>query len=206
MVRDEGIPEEPAEATSASGGQPASDAEEAETAPPAVTLSYSEYEELRTLARERDEFLRRLQRAVADYQNLQKRIERSRESAQEVAVRALAEEMLPLADGLARALEAARWTKGAQPVVDGLVLVEREFYAALAKFGVRPIKAVGQRFDPQWHEAVMQEVVPDAPANTVVREVKKGFLLGEAVLRPAQVVVTPNSRLEPGVEPEDGVT
>jgi molecular chaperone GrpE len=107
-----------------------------------VTLSYAEYEELRTLAKERDDYLKRLQRAVADYQNLQKRIDRFRESAREAALRSLAEEVLPMADSLGRALEAARQAEGAENIVEGLLLVEKELYGALGKFGIRPVEAV----------------------------------------------------------------
>ncbi|MHC5033894.1 MAG: nucleotide exchange factor GrpE, partial [Planctomycetota bacterium] len=76
------------------------ESEEVSAAAEPVTLSYAAYEELKTLAKERDDYLKRLQRAVADYQNLQKRIDRFRESAREAALRSLAEEVLPMADSL----------------------------------------------------------------------------------------------------------
>jgi molecular chaperone GrpE len=155
-----------------------------------VTLSYAQYEELKALARERDEYLRRLQRAVADYQNLQKRTERFQEAAREAALRSLADDFLPVADGLARALEAAAQTDGAEGIVEGLQLVEKEFYDALAGVGIRPVDALGQKFDPHYHEAAMQLPVAGVPPNTVVQELKKGFLLGETVVRPTQVVVS----------------
>ena len=154
-----------------------------------VTLSHAEYEELKTLAQERDDYLRRLQRAVADYQNLQKRMEKFRESAHEATLRSLAEAILPVADSLARALEAAGQTAGAERIVEGLHLGEKEFYGALQKFGITPIKAEGEKFDPHFHEAVMQQPAADAEPNTVLRELKKGFLMGQQVLRPSQVVV-----------------
>ncbi|MHC4789204.1 MAG: nucleotide exchange factor GrpE, partial [Planctomycetota bacterium] len=128
--------------------------EDAQAAGESVTLSYAEYQELRTLAEERDDYLKRLQRAVADYQNLQKRVDRLRQAAGESAVRAVAEEILPVADTLGRALEAARQTEGAEDIVEGLHLVEKEFYSALARAGIRPIEAVGRPFDPHYHEAL----------------------------------------------------
>ena len=155
-----------------------------------VTLPYAQYEELKALAQERDEYLRRLQRAVADYQNLQKRIERFQGAAREAALRSLADDILPVADSLARALEAAGQTEGAQGIVEGLHLVEKEFYGALAGFGIRPVEALGQKFDPHYHEAAMQLPVAGVPANTVVQELRKGFLLGETVVRATQVVVS----------------
>lgn len=154
-----------------------------------VTLSYADYEELKTLAKERDDYLKRLQRAVADYQNLQKRIERFRDNARESIVRSLAEEILPMADSLTRALQAAEQVEGAENIVQGLRLVEREFYGALERLGIQPVEAVGRKFDPHFHEAAMQQQVAGVPPNTVVEELKKGFVLGDQVIRPSQVVV-----------------
>ena len=171
--------------------------DDAAAAEASVTLSCAQYEELRVLARERDEYLRRLQRAVADYQNLQKRIERFQDAAREAALKSLAEGLLPVADGLARALGVAAQTEGARAIVDGLLLVEKELYAALAGIGIRPLDALGQRFDPHYHEAAMQLPVAGVPPNTVVQELKKGFLLGPTVVRPAQVVVSA-SPMPPG--------
>lgn len=165
------------------------ESEEVSAAAEPVTLSYAAYEELKTLAKERDDYLKRLQRAVADYQNLQKRIDRFRESAREAALRSLAEEVLPMADSLSRALEAAREAEGAEKIVEGLLLVEKELYGALGRFGIHPVEALGQPFDPHYHEAAMQEEAEGMPANTVVRELKKGFVMGDIVIRPSQVVV-----------------
>jgi len=154
-----------------------------------VTLSYAQYEELKTLAKERDDYLKRLQRAVADYQNLQKRIDKFRDAAQESVIRSLAEQILPMADSLSRALQAAEQAEGAENIVQGLRLVEKEFYGALQKLGIQPVEAVGQKFDPHFHEAAMQQQAAGVPPNTVVEELKKGFVLGGQVIRPSQVVV-----------------
>ncbi len=163
--------------------------EEAEGGEAAVMLSYAEYEELKTLARERDDYLKRLQRAMADYQNLQKRIDRQQEMARQATLRSLAEGILPVADSLERALEAARQTEGGGEIVKGLELVAREFYGALARFEIEPIEAVGRAFDPHFHDALMQEPTDVVEPNTVLRELKKGFAMGEAVIRPSQVIV-----------------
>jgi molecular chaperone GrpE len=166
----------------AAGGQAAAER-------PAVELTHSEYEELKTLARERDEFYRRLQRAVADYQNLQKRLGKFRESTREMILRQIGEAILPLADSLALALEAAEKTEGGERIVEGLRLFEKEFYGALAVLDIRPIEARGRPFDPHFHEALFQEPTAEAEPNTVLRELKRGFVMGDVVLRPTQVVV-----------------
>ncbi|MCK4374022.1 MAG: nucleotide exchange factor GrpE [Candidatus Brocadiae bacterium] len=179
------------------GREPGSQQTEAAATAEPMTLSRAEYEELRTLARERDDYLKRLQRAVADYQNLQKRIDKFRQSDREATLRSLAEEILPMADSLAWALEAARQAEGAENIVEGLRLVEKEFYGAFEKFGIRPVEATGQKFDPHYHEAAMQEQVDGAPPNTVIRELKKGFVMGDVIIRPSQVVVSGSAQAGP---------
>jgi molecular chaperone GrpE len=107
----------------------------------------------------------------------------------ENALQDVLEAILPLADSLARALGAARETEGAQQIAEGLELVEREFYAALEKLGVEPIDAVGEPFDPHYHEAVMQEPTDLMSPGLVLRELKRGFQTAQRVLRPSLVIV-----------------
>jgi molecular chaperone GrpE len=175
-------------------GEPNAGGDQAACEHPTVELTHSEYEELKTLARERDEFYRRLQRAVADYQNLQKRLEKFRESARESILRQVGEAILPLADSLALALDAAERTEGGERIVEGLRLFEKEFYGALAVFDIRPVEAKGRPFDPHFHEALFQEPTAEAEPNTVLRELKRGFVMGDVVLRPSQVVVAGEPR------------
>ena len=158
---------------------------------PPVTLTYGEDQELKTLAAERDDYLRRLQHAVADYQNLQKRLTRFQETARDSTLRSLAEGLMPVADSLSLALQAAMQTEGAEALVEGLELVEQSFYAALERLDIRPIEALGRDFDPHYHEAVLQQPVDGIPPGRVVRELKKGFILGDRlVVRPSQVIVS----------------
>jgi molecular chaperone GrpE len=154
-----------------------------------VSITRAQYEELKTLAAERDEFLKRLQRAVADCQNLQKLMGKRRDEASRQAIRDVTLKFVPLADSLASALELAARTKGAEELAEGLQVAAREFYRVLEAFNIRPMEAVGKPFDPRYHEAVLQEPAQGVPPNTVVRELKKGFLMGSEVIRPAQVTV-----------------
>jgi len=154
-----------------------------------VVLSRTQYEELKTLAAERDEYLKRLQHAVADHLNLQKRVNKMKEMAGREALKRVARRVVPLADSLARALDAAEQTEGAEKIAEGLRLMQDEFYAMLDSLNIQPIEAVGTRFNPEYHEAVMQQPTEDAAPNTVVKELKKGFLLGDELLRPTQVIV-----------------
>ena len=188
-------PEAPTEEGRA--GQPQSQA--GPPGPAAVTISATEYEELKTLAAERDDYLQRLRRAVADYLNLQKRIDKMKADAQRDALRRITRLVLPLADSLARALEVAERTRGAEHLTQGLQVIEKEFYAILRELGVRPIEAKGLMFDPNYHEAILEQPADGVAPNTVIGELKKGFLLGEELLRPAQVVVS-----GPPPEPNQG--
>ena len=147
-------------------------------------------EELKTLAAERDDYLNRLRRAVADGMSLQSRIGKMREAAEREALRRVAGEVLPLADSLARALDVAGQTQGAEQITEGLLATQQEFYAMLEKLGIRPIEAIGEQFDPHYHEAVFQQPAAGVAPNTVLQEVKKGFLLEGELLRATQVVVS----------------
>jgi len=167
-----------------------------------VQITLAQYEELNTLARERDEYLKRLQRAVADYQNLQRRTEKARANLYKQTVEEVVRHILPLADSLSRALEAAQKIQGAQDILEGLKLLEKQFYDALGNFGVKPIEAIGAEFDPRFHEAVITEQQKDTPPNTVVRELKKGFMMGDRVIRPAQVSVAVAEQKEGEKEPD----
>ncbi|MFP4176215.1 MAG: nucleotide exchange factor GrpE [Planctomycetota bacterium] len=155
-----------------------------------VTISFSEYEELKTLAEERDEYLDRLRRSVADRMKIQNRLKEIKKSARQEALRKVGRKVVPLADSLGRALNAAEEAGADEQIVEGLHLTEQEFYSALNELGIEPIEAEGADFDPDYHDAVFQQETDKVDPNTVLQEVKKGFLLGNQLLRPAQVVVS----------------
>jgi len=146
-------------------------------------------ERIRALAAERDDYLGRLQRAVADSQNLLRRLERIREEADRNAVKSVVLSVLPLADSFARAMAASDRAEGGEDLREGLHLIEREFYSILAKLGVEPINAIGEAFDPHYHHAVLQQPVEGADPNTVVGELKRGFMMGDEVIRASEVAV-----------------
>jgi molecular chaperone GrpE len=161
----------------------------AEAEGPAIVLSAEECRQLQAAAAERDDYLKRLQRATADYQNLQKRTAKLSEMAIRNAIRQFALQVVPLADTLARALSAVEQSEDAGNFPEGLRLIEKEFYTILGNLGIEPMEAVGKPFDPAYHEAAFQEPAEGLEPNTVVREIKKGFTMGGEVIRPAQVTV-----------------
>lgn len=151
-------------------------------------------DELEARAEKADEYLELAQRTKADFENYRKRAAREVGAAQERGMTKLARELLPAIDNLERALAAA----GALPASSanagdtleaGIKLVRTELLAALARVGIEPFSPEGEPFDPQRHEAVAQQPVPDAEPGTVVEVYQRGYRLGELVLRPARVVV-----------------
>lgn len=154
-----------------------------------VTLSAEEYEKLRRAAEERDEYFQRLQRAVADFQNLQKRTRREIESFRKYAIQDFARAILPAVDNMERALAAASDAKQMDGILEGVRLVLEQINSAFQYFGLCPIESVGLQFNPECHEAVMQEETADVAPLTVIRELEKGYRLHDRVIRPSKVVV-----------------
>jgi molecular chaperone GrpE len=146
-------------------------------------------EELTAKAEKADEYLELAQRTKADFENYRKRAARETATAQERGVVKLALELLPAIDNLDRALAASDGTGEAETLVSGLKLVHAGVLAALARVGIEPYSPLGERFDPQHHEAVSQQPVEGAPPGTVVEVYQRGYRLGDSVLRPARVVV-----------------
>lgn len=139
------------------------------------------------VAAERDEYLDALQRLKAEFDNYRKRVERDREAQQKAGVRDFVAELLPVIDNLERAVEALGGV-GA-PIVAGVEMVRGQLTGLLAGRGVEEIAAHAAAFDPEVHEAVAQHPTHDHPEGTVVHVAEKGYRIGDAVIRPAKVVV-----------------
>ena len=154
------------------------------TAPAEVTAA--EVEDLKRQVAEKQD---RLLRALAEVDNVKRRTQREREDYVRYANEGLVRDLLPILDNFDRALEAARATQEAAKVVDGVALIQRELLKALERVGVTRYSAVGERFDPNRHEATGRVVSVNQPPDTVVAELTAGYVLNGRVLRPAQVVV-----------------
>jgi molecular chaperone GrpE len=140
------------------------------------------------LRRERDTLQDRLLRTAAEFDNYRKRIERERREWTEFAGADILTEMLPIVDDLERALQAPS-TGEAEPYRRGVELIHKQMADLLRKRGVKQIESVGTQFDPRYHEAVMQEVSPDHKEGEVMAELRRGYTLGDRLLRPAVVKV-----------------
>lgn len=139
------------------------------------------------------EYLDDLQRMKAEFENYRKRTERERvESANRASVNLIGR-LIPVADDLDRAVEAAAQDAAAAKFADGLALVQAQFMKALADEGLIEIEAAGQPFDPHQHEAIMQEESTEHEDEHVIEVLRKGYRLGDTVIRPAMVKIARNN-------------
>lgn len=143
----------------------------------------------------------RLLRLQADFDNYRKRTLRERIEWQHKANESLLNEILPVLDHYELGLKTAREQKTAASVLDGFDMVYTQFLAALRKHQVAPIEAEGLPFDHNLHEAITYIPSEEHPAGTVIAETRRGYLLGEKLLRAAQVVVS-SGPAEAGTQPE----
>ena len=125
-------------------------------------------------------------RLLADFTNLRRRMEREQDAARHEGKREALGLLLPVLDAFERALEAGS-TDG--PFYEGMTATHRLFVDGLRAAGAEPIVSVGEPFDPTRHEALATIEVPEAVPGTVTREVRRGWRVGDALLRPSQVVV-----------------
>jgi molecular chaperone GrpE len=164
---------------------------------PEITRDPAELEkQLEAKTKEAEENYARLLRLAADMENLKKRLEKERADLLLFANENLIKELLPVVDNLERALDHGRQAETSEGLLEGLDLVYQGFLKVLAKFGVTPLQSVGQQFDPAFHNAVMQEETTEFPDCSVIKELQKGYLMNQRLLRPAMVVVARNSQNE----------
>lgn len=144
---------------------------------------------LETAERERDQYLEMLKRTRADFDNYQKRAQRDLQEERRYAHLPLAKDLLAAFDNLDRATAAARQAGETGPLVQGVAMVQTQWLDALKRHGIHRIEALHQPFDPNLHQAVMQQPSGDHPAGTVLQVLQQGFTINDRVLRPAAVIV-----------------
>ncbi len=128
-------------------------------------------------------------RTLADMENLRKRTQREKEELAKFANENILREILPVIDNLERAVEHAEQAESNDGLFEGVQMTLTQFSQLLGKFGVEPVKAVGQIFDPAYHQAMGQMESEEHPVNTVVQQMQKGYQLNERLLRPAFVML-----------------
>lgn len=131
----------------------------------------------------------KLLRERADLENYRKRASREKEELLNYGIKSLVEEVLPVVDNLERALEHAN-EDGLPALVEGVKMTHTLLLTALKKYGVCAVEGgCGTQFDPAFHQAMAQVETAEHPANTIVQEFQKGYLLKERLIRPSMVSV-----------------
>ncbi|MCL6519622.1 MAG: nucleotide exchange factor GrpE [Armatimonadetes bacterium] len=141
---------------------------------------------------EHDNFLRTL----ADFTNYRRRAREELEQVRKFATEDFIIRLLPILDNFERAIKAAEETKNFDSLHGGVILILRQLRDLLAKEGVEPIKAVGEKFDPMKHEAVARVDTTEYPDETIVEEVRTGYTMNGRVIRPSAVKVAHHPRVD----------
>jgi molecular chaperone GrpE len=165
----------------------------------------TERAEIDKLAAENESLRDRLLRALADAENTRRRAEDRLEDARKFSIADFARELLIVVDNLQRAIAVAenKDTPSNQGLLEGVQTTLRLFIQTLERFGVRRIEALGRRFDPHLHEAVMAVDDRSQPPGTVVRVIDEGYTLDHRLLRPARVVVARSQNQKPETADEN---
>ncbi len=145
--------------------------------------------ELQKLRTERDSLLDRLARAQAEFENARRRAAKEQQDFRDYAAVDVIKSLLPVVDSFERALGAK---SGAADFRGGIELIYKQLQDALAKLGVRPVPAVGEPFDPHFHEAIEMVETTDAADHEVLEELQRGYKFKDRLLRPAMVKVAKN--------------
>ena len=143
------------------------------------------------LSAKQDQYLR----AVAETENVRRRLEKEKEDTAKYAISKFAKDILSIGDNFQRAIaavpkDAVETDPALKTLLDGVVFAERDYKTALERHGVQAIDPVGQPFNPHYHQAVMEQENTSVPAGTVLQVYQVGYLLDDRCLRPAMVVVS----------------
>ena len=144
----------------------------------------------------------KLLRALAEAENVRRRAEREKSDAAKYAITNFAREVLGVADNMERAMasvdsEARKKDPALEQLMVGLEMTEREMLSTFERFGIKPIEAMGEKFDHNLHEAMFELDDTSKPAGTVMQVVEAGYLLNDRLLRPAKVGVSKGGPKEP---------
>lgn len=164
---------------------------------------------LELITAERDELKDKYLRLAAEMDNLRRRTARDVKDARAYSVSNFARDMLAVSDDLRRALDAipaeAREAgeAGLKTLIEGVEMTERSMLSALERHGVKRLSPQGQKFDPNFHQAMFEVPNPEVPNNTVVEVVQDGYVIGDRVLRPAMVGVAKGGPKQPAEAPAE---
>ena len=132
-------------------------------------------------------------RSQADFENYKKRSAREKEEAIKYANSSLLEKLISIVDNFELGLQAAKAESEKSPIFSGMSMVLKQLMDFLADSGLQPIDAVGQKFDPNLHEAIAHEASDEVAEGTVIRQTRRGYRMKDRLLRPSSVVVSSGS-------------
>jgi molecular chaperone GrpE len=147
-------------------------------------------EKVRQLEAEIADYVDTLKRVQAQFENYKKRIKKEFDTYTQISTHKLVRELLPVLDNLERAISSAESTDDEGKIIEGVKLIYHQLKEALAREGLKTIDPAGDRFDPYFHEAIMQVESGEHEDNTVVEVFQKGYLINNHLLRPAIVKVS----------------
>lgn len=153
------------------------------------TVEDKQNDELKKLQEEYDKLNQQYIRLAADFDNYRKRQAQERENLIKFGTENALKSLLEVLDNFERGQKALENVEDCEKVKESFNLVHKQVFDALTKLGLEEIKAVGEEFDPNFHEAVMQTPTSEQPEHTVINELQKGYKLGDKVLRPTLVNV-----------------
>lgn len=152
-----------------------------------IEIKDREIEDLKSMVTEYAELLKRKQ---AEFENFRKRLQREAEDQKKFANIELVRDILEVIDNLERAIESSKSTKDLDSLLEGIMMIEKQFKGLLEKkYNVKMIDAVGKEFDPTLHDAIMMEESEDHDRDTVVETYQTGYMMYDRVIRPAKVKV-----------------
>jgi len=184
---EEAVEEVSGEAVAEEGAAEAEEAEEVPKSPEELME-----EKIKAAEAKAAENYDRLLRSTAEFDNYKKRSAREFQESKKYANEAFIKQLLPVIDNLERAVESIgdEGDDSGQGVIEGVKMTLSEIFKVFDKFHLKPLESQGKPFDPNFHQAVIQEETNSVPENTVVKEMQKGYLLHDRLIRPAMVVVS----------------
>ncbi|MEM7331622.1 MAG: nucleotide exchange factor GrpE [Chloroflexota bacterium] len=168
------------------GVSEAEDAVETSEAPEELTVE----QQLEAALVEASDYKDRWMRGQAEFANARKRMDKQRIQSYQNALADLAGKILPAIDDLDRAIENVPVAVSEDGWFEGIQLVQKKMISILENFNVKPIEAVGEPFDPNVHEAITMEPSDEYESEVVIREMQKGYMIGDQVIRPSLVVIS----------------
>ncbi len=157
-------------------------------------------EELRNALEAKEETIKSLQEKIlyfqADFDNFKKLKIKEREEILKYGIEVLIKELLPVLDNLERAIDHASTTGNYESIHEGVKIISTEFLKVLEKAGVARVDAIGKKFDPNFHEAFLQEEKEDLEPDTVISEMQKGYTLNGRLIRPSMVIISKQPEIQ----------